>query len=242
MRLTPESIVSTMTREQLTRQLDLHDETKSVQELRDLLVMSERSRSLCMWHDHATILKTGYIMITVHVIYDTVAFFTNKEYEKMHPVYIANIQSEVEQPEIPLLAACSSRVEDQAALVGDRLSCLQDLAQPVRAENGMEITDTLQFFTGDHPATQFEQGTKPHTTPLEVVISATNPCYSRKIRGTTWITQTVWAQSETATDGIEPDQVPALLTTVAFSPNHSWLLDPRHPSGGWLDCTMIVYG
>ena len=35
-------------------------------------------------------------------------------------------------------------VQDQAALVGDRLEC----------------SDTIRFFTGDHPAVQFEQGTK----------------------------------------------------------------------------------
>ena len=70
-----------------------------------------------------------------------------------------NIQAEVE-PEIHLLACGSSSIEDQVALIGDRLTCLHELSKPVKTETGIEITDTLRFFTGDHPATQFEQGSK----------------------------------------------------------------------------------
>ena len=70
------------------------------------------------------------------------------------------IQPEVERPEIHLLARCSSSREDQAALIEDRLSCLLELSEPVKTETGIEITDTLRFFTGDHPAALFEQGTK----------------------------------------------------------------------------------
>ena len=51
-------------------------------------------------------------------------------------------------------------MEDQAALVGDRIDCLEDLSLTLDAENGVKIADTLRFFTGDHPAAQFEQGTK----------------------------------------------------------------------------------
>lgn len=107
--------------------------------------------------DHATILKMGFIMVTVHVMYDPVVFYTDKEYEELNPGATVNVQSQVEQPEIHLLAAGSSNVEDQAALIGDRLTCLLDLSKPVQTEKGTDITDTLRFFTGDHPATQ---GTK----------------------------------------------------------------------------------
>ena len=83
-----------------------------------------------MWHDHATILKMGVIMVTVH---DPVVFYTEEEYEELNPGADVNIQTEVG----------SSRVEDQAALIGDRISCLLEL-------NG---TDTLRFFTGDKNVT-----------------------------------------------------------------------------------------
>lgn len=37
---------------------------------------------------------------------------------------------------------------------------LLDLSIPAKTEEGIEISNTIRFFTGDHPAAQFEQGTK----------------------------------------------------------------------------------
>ena len=99
----------------------------------------------------------GFVMVTVHILYDPVVFYTDNEYQELNPGADVNIQAEVEQPEIHLLAFGSSSVEDQAALIKDRLSCLLELPEPVKTETGIEIT---RFFTGDHPATQFEQGSK----------------------------------------------------------------------------------
>ena len=79
-------------------------------------------------------------MITVHVMYDPIVFYTEEEYQQLNPGSNVNIQAEVEQPEIHLLACGSSSVEDQAALIGDRLSCLLGLSEPVKSETGIEIT------------------------------------------------------------------------------------------------------
>ena len=133
---------------------------KSEEELRELLRQAQSSRSLCMWHDHATILKMGFVMVTVHVMYDPVMFYTVDEYQELNPGADVNIQAEVEEAHIHLLALGSSCVADQASMIGDRLSCIRDLSEPVETETGVEITDTLRYFTGDHPAAQFEQGTK----------------------------------------------------------------------------------
>ena len=161
MRLTPTSEVESMTRVQLTERLTALDcDGMSREELCQQLINFQRSRSLCMWHDHATILKMGFIMITVHIMYDPIIFYTDEEFQQLNPGASINIQSEVEQPEIHLLSLGSSSVQDQAALTGDRIGCLLDLSNPVQTEDGEKITDTLRFFTGDHPATQFEQGTK----------------------------------------------------------------------------------
>ena len=68
-------------------------------------------------------------MVTVHILYDPLVFYTNTEYHELHPgAPTVNIQSEVEQPEIHLLTAGT---EDQAGLMGDRLSCILDLSNPV---------------------------------------------------------------------------------------------------------------
>ena len=79
-----------------------------------------------MWHDHATILKKGFFMITAHVMYDPVVFYTDSEYQELKGEADVNIQTEIEQPFIHLLALGTSSVEDQAALTGDRLSIYQN--------------------------------------------------------------------------------------------------------------------
>ena len=164
MRLTPTSTVTGMTTAELTDKLKRLDyltlNGASHDALCQHLIKSERSRFLCMWHDHATILKTGFIMITVHVMYDPMVFYTDEEYMQNNPKANVSIQSEVEQPEIYLISAGSSKIEDQAELIEDRLNCLLDLPHPVKTDTGILVQDTLRFFTGDHPATQFEQGTK----------------------------------------------------------------------------------
>lgn len=164
MRLTPTATVSAMTVTELKERLHglhyLDLDVMSHDQLCQLLLTSERSRALCMLHDHATILKWGFIMITVHVIYDPLVFYTDREYLNQHPEATINIQAEVEQPEVYLLSLGSSSAEDQAALVGDRINCLLGLSAPVTTETGIEVSDTLRFFTADHPAAQFEQGTK----------------------------------------------------------------------------------
>ena len=84
------------------------------------------------------------MLCTTHYVY------TDEEFKQKKNSSNICVQSEVEQPEIYLLAAGSSSVEDQAAIIGDRLNCLLDLSTPVETEDGNKITDTLRFFTGDH--------------------------------------------------------------------------------------------
>lgn len=59
-----------------------------------------------------------------------------------------------------MLALCSSSVEDQVALIGDRNTCIQELRIPVQDSNGTEINDELVFFYGDRAAQQVERGTQ----------------------------------------------------------------------------------
>ena len=61
---------------------------------------------------------------------------------------------------IYLIALNSSSIEDQAGIIPDRVECLYDLSEPILSSSGIKINDTLKFFTGDHPAQQFERGTQ----------------------------------------------------------------------------------
>lgn len=85
----------------------------------------QRTRSLIMWHDHGTILGLGCIILTAHVVYDPAVFYTQTEFEARHGK-CQSIQSIVEQPVIHLMGAGSSSVEDQLALLQERLDCLDD--------------------------------------------------------------------------------------------------------------------
>ena len=55
-----------------------------------------------------------------------------------------------------MLALSSSSIEDQAALIPERIAC----NKAITASNGVAVTDRLHFFTGDQPAAQFERGTQ----------------------------------------------------------------------------------
>ena len=106
----------------------------------------QRTRSLTFWHDHSTILGAGYILMSVHIVFDPAV---HVDYEK---------QNEIEEPHIYMLCMSSSSSADQLATIPDHVDCLQELDQPIYSENGIAIHDKLRFFIGDHPAQSFERG------------------------------------------------------------------------------------
>lgn len=124
-------------------------------QLRVLLKKLERTRTLGLWHDHSSLLSKGYVLITVKIIYDTAVFKTQHEIEDEEN-YINNVHNQVEQPELHMLAICSSSVEDQAALIGDRHSCIQDLSIPLHDSKETPIVDELVFFYGDKAVQKVE--------------------------------------------------------------------------------------
>ena len=134
----------------------------SIEELRHTVKMLQRNRTLAMWHDHSTILQTGYILFAVWVIYDPAVFYTQEYWKSLNPQKgNVHIQSLVEEPMIYMIAPSSSSPTDQLALVGDRTECLSELSKPVITSDGTtEINDCLRFFCGDKPAQQFERGTQ----------------------------------------------------------------------------------
>lgn len=164
MRLTPDSDINALTDTELKERLHnfgCSTTTETHEQLCMALASYKRTRSLTLWHYHATILKMGFVMITVHTLYDPAVFVTDEEYwqQNLHHQGVC-LQSEIEQPEIYLLSLEGSSVEDQLALIGDRIDCLTNLRTTIDAGNGIMIHNNMWMFTGDHPAAQFEQGTK----------------------------------------------------------------------------------
>ena len=71
-----------------------------------------------------------------------------------------NTQAFIEEPEIHIIAMSSSSIEDQAALIEDRLDCIREMKLPLETKKNIKINDKLMFFMGDKPAVQFERGTQ----------------------------------------------------------------------------------
>ena len=117
-------------------------------------------RNFAMWHDHSTILRTGYILFAVWVVYDSLVFLTEDEYTTITGQLVLNVQEVIEEPAIYMIAPSSSSPEEQLALVPDRVECLQQFSQPILSKTGVQINDRLRFFCGDKPAQQFEGGTQ----------------------------------------------------------------------------------
>ena len=130
----------------------------SLEELQNTFSQLQRTRTLAIWHDHSTILNTGYILFAVWVVFDSAVFYSHAELAETQTK--VNIQSFVEEPTIYMIAPSTSSPADQLALVGDRIECLQELSKPVKASNGVEVRDCLRSFCGDKPAQQFERGTQ----------------------------------------------------------------------------------
>ncbi len=127
---------------------DLSDESP-----RANLKCCERTRTIGIWHDHSSILGRGYVLLTAKTLYDPAVF-------KETTPLLKDVQAFVEEPEISILAMSSSSIEDQAALIGDRVDCMTEMNSILTTENNIPITDRLMFFYGDKPAAQFERGTQ----------------------------------------------------------------------------------
>ena len=113
----------------------------SLADLQNTLSTMQRTRTLAIWHDHSTILNTGYILFAVWVVYDTGVFYTHTELVQQQPKTCkTQIQSLIEEPTIYMIAPSTSSPVDQLALVGDRTECLQELSRPVIASNGVEVS------------------------------------------------------------------------------------------------------
>ena len=153
--------ISEMSVVQLTEQLKLkniltpHD--TGIESLREKLKKSERTRTIAIWHDHATFLGHGYVLLTERLLYDTAVFKADSEIPLTSQV--KNIQAYVEEPEVHiLLAMSSSSAEDQVGLVTDRIMCIRSMNPQLTSSKGVPVKDQLKFFYGDKPAAQFERG------------------------------------------------------------------------------------
>lgn len=64
--------IKTMDQDELQQHLSITSD--SVEEMRELLATKQRTHTLVIWPDHATLLGRGYILLTMHTLYDDMVF------------------------------------------------------------------------------------------------------------------------------------------------------------------------
>lgn len=87
MRLTPvEDMRGEEVRELLRKNHYTNLDAMTHENLCEVMMQAQTSRALCVWHDHATILKMGFILITIHVMYDSLVFLHRISWQCLYPV------------------------------------------------------------------------------------------------------------------------------------------------------------
>ena len=114
--LSKEEIVAEMSHVQ-----HVQDHNKSLEALHLDLAALQCTRTIALWHDYSTVLQQEYILFAVWVIYDPAVFFTEEECKSRPDISVKNLQGEIEQPTIYMIAPSTSSAEEQLALTGDRI-------------------------------------------------------------------------------------------------------------------------
>ena len=97
-------------------------------------------------HDRSEILGHDYVLVTVKVVYDPAVFKSESDVDQRTAQSIPDLQAYIEEPEIHVLAMNSSSIEDQAALISDRMECIRELNTDLKAADNIAISDKLLFF------------------------------------------------------------------------------------------------
>jgi len=81
-----------------------------------------------------------------HVVHDPAVFVNETEYHTRTGKRVSNLQQQVEEPDLYLLAASSS---SGSGLILNCLDCLLELSEPLCTCSGIQISGTLKFFLGE---------------------------------------------------------------------------------------------
>ena len=82
MRLLSDADIRQLTEDDIITQLRKHEinieANTDLAWLQNVLSQTQRTRHLVLWHDHATVLGSGYILVTVHVLYDEAVYLSDQ--------------------------------------------------------------------------------------------------------------------------------------------------------------------
>ena len=75
--------IQKLSREQIIEKMECAHHTldldKPLKALQLELAGLQRTRTIAMWHDHSTVLRQGYILFAIWIIYDPAVFFNKDE-------------------------------------------------------------------------------------------------------------------------------------------------------------------
>ena len=91
------------------------------------------------WHDGSTIGGHGYIVITISVMFDVAAFFSDEEYFLKYGENVC-VQSIVEKPSLYIIGRSPSN--DQQLLYSD----ISLLRENLETSDGIPIRDKMRIF------------------------------------------------------------------------------------------------
>ena len=162
MRVRTDSEFNIMSREQIIaglkniNEFEINDENSLLKELLKKLMKYERTRSLSLWHDGSTLSNHGHLLMMVACLYDPAVFLTDDEC-KEKPNMEVNIQSEVEKPELYILAQCQSN-DNKLLYSEEQIKVLSEINTPITSNNYVLINNVMRIFKSDYPAAQLEAG------------------------------------------------------------------------------------
>ena len=122
--LTDQQIDSLSFEDVKVKLLDFGEDIAGIDDHRESLKKLQRSRTLVLWHDHSTVAGAGYLLMTIHSLYDPAVYLSTSEYERSTGRKCTRtVQEIVEEPELYMLSMSSSTLSDQLATIADRLDC-----------------------------------------------------------------------------------------------------------------------
>ena len=160
MRVRTDSEFNNMSREHLItglkniNEFGINDKNSLLEDLSKKLMKYERTRSLSLWHDGST--HHGHLLMMVACLYDPAVFLTDDEC-KEKPNMEVNIQSEVEKPELYILAQCQSN-DNKLLYSEEQIKVLSEINTPITSNNYVLINNVMRIFKSDYPAAQLEAG------------------------------------------------------------------------------------
>ena len=104
------------------------------------------NRFLILWADHAEVLGSGTLLLTVKVIYSKDIFYTDEEIEEATGK-ILDVQQVVERPSIYILGHTQDSIAEKLTYVNTRLDDINTLTMPMEVD-GKVVQDTMRFFQG----------------------------------------------------------------------------------------------